>query len=70
MPKKPQKPKTTPKPPPSATERARRCEAKVKAACIEENCRLVPYITTPEPVGHDGEKVQMSAALSIVANPD
>jgi hypothetical protein len=49
--------------------RAQQCSDAIGAALTKFHCRLVPYVTEPEPVGRDGTKMQIGAAVTIIPDP-
>lgn len=51
----------------AARMRAERCGREVAAVCERHNCRIVPFLNQPEPVG-DGSKVLLSASYGIIPN--
>lgn len=47
-------------------ERSRACYAEVAAVLAKHRCRIVAFLTAPEPVGTDGAKAIIGASYGIV----
>lgn len=46
-------------------ERAARCGAELAEVLKKHRCRIVPFLTEPEPVGTDGSRVILGASYGV-----
>jgi adenosylmethionine-8-amino-7-oxononanoate aminotransferase len=47
-------------------QRARECFEEIKKVLDKHSCRILPFISEPEPVGQDAAKMLISASYGIV----
>lgn len=57
-----------PDPREEARKRAETCGKEIEAVLRKHRCRIVPFLTTPEPVGTDGSKIMLGASFGIYPN--
>jgi len=49
-------------------ERAECCGKELEALLLKHRCRIVPFLTPPEPVGTDGSRAMIGASFGIYAD--
>jgi len=46
-------------------QRAEDCGKEIHEVLTRHRCRIIPYLTTPEPVGQDGSRAIIGAAFGV-----